>query len=477
MAYRVLVIAAEIRTLQHIEYTPAPDIIHESAGHAPIIADSAYREYLSYFGSIGAKAIFSKQDSLLYEAIRALSILKEMPETDEIEIKKAEDLVNLRQENMGDPSEMALLSRLHWWTVEYGMIGTLDNPKIYGAGLLSSIGESSSCMRADIKKIPYTIDAINYPYDITQAQPQLFVTSSFQNLVDVLEKFADTMAFRIGGVYGIKKAINSKQVCTAVLSSGLQVSGTFTTYKSYREEVCYVQTKGPTMLAYRNNELPGQGKTSHPFGFGSPLGKLLETETPLECLEIEFGKSKALHFESGIKVTGLVTNLTKVNGENLIISFSECTVIDSNGEILFHPSWGNYELAVGEKIISVFCGAADKAAFVEPIQPITTISPHASYDDKTLKLHELYQQVRNIRNGSDDQNCLKTIWEKLKGEHPGDWLCPLEILEQLENKEGELAVEISDFLNQKSANEPRFKKLIGNGLNLITSAFKKREMQ
>ena len=39
---------------------------------------------------------------------------------------------------------MALLSRLHWWTVEYGLIGTLENPKIYGAGLLSSIGESVS---------------------------------------------------------------------------------------------------------------------------------------------------------------------------------------------------------------------------------------------------------------------------------------------------------------------------------------------
>ena len=141
-AYRVLVIAADIRQLKHIEYTPAPDIIHESAGHAPIIADKDYHEYLSYFGSIGAKAMFSAQDFELYEAIRALSILKEMPDADAGEIKKAEELVAHRQENMGEPSEMALLSRLHWWTVEYGLIGTLHNPKIYGAKLLSSIGES-----------------------------------------------------------------------------------------------------------------------------------------------------------------------------------------------------------------------------------------------------------------------------------------------------------------------------------------------
>ena len=134
-ACRVLVIAADIRQSRHIEYTPAPDIIHESAGHAPIIADKDYHEYLSYFGSIGAKAMFSAQDFELYEAIRALSILKEMPDADPEQIKKAEELLAYRQENTGDPSEMALLSRLHWWTVEYGLIGTLENPENIWGGL------------------------------------------------------------------------------------------------------------------------------------------------------------------------------------------------------------------------------------------------------------------------------------------------------------------------------------------------------
>src|SRR3569833_1051083 len=225
-AYRVLVIAADIRQLNHIEYTPAPDIIHESAGHAPIIADKDYHQYLSYFGSIGAKAMFSAQDFELYEAIRALSILKEMPDADADKLKAAEELLQYRQDNMGEPSDMALRSRLHWWTVEYGLIGTLEDPKIYGAGLLSSIGESVSCMKDDVKKLWYNIDTVKYSYDITKPQPQLFVTPTFQNLIDVLEQFANTMAFRIGGAYGLKKAVESKNTCTAVYSSGLQVSGT-----------------------------------------------------------------------------------------------------------------------------------------------------------------------------------------------------------------------------------------------------------
>src|SRR3978361_2328088 len=223
-AYRVLVIAADIRQLNHIEYTPAPDIIHESAGDAPIIADKDYHPYLSHFGSIGAKAMFSAQDFELYEAIRALSILKEMPDADEDEIKKAEDLVFYRQENMGEPSEMSLLSRLHWWTVEYGLIGNLENPKIYGAGLLSSIGESVSCLEPHVKKLWYSVNAAETPFDITTKQPQLFVCRDFQHLRDVLEEFASRMPFNVGGLEGINKAIDCKNVTPCEYSSGLQVS-------------------------------------------------------------------------------------------------------------------------------------------------------------------------------------------------------------------------------------------------------------
>jgi phenylalanine-4-hydroxylase len=151
-AYRVLVIACDMRQINHIEYTPAPDIVHEAAGHAPIIVDREYADYLQRFGEVGAKAMSSKKDFELYEAIRHLSILKEQANPDPQELEHATKLVEERQADLGDPSEMALLSRLHWWTVEYGLIGSLDNPKIYGAGLLSSIGESVSCLEPAVKK-------------------------------------------------------------------------------------------------------------------------------------------------------------------------------------------------------------------------------------------------------------------------------------------------------------------------------------
>jgi len=476
-AYRVLVIAADIRQLKHIEYTPAPDIIHESAGHAPIIADKDYHEYLSYFGSIGAKAMFSAQDFELYEAIRALSILKEMPDADEAAIKAADELVAYRQENMGEPSEMALLSRLHWWTVEYGLIGTLDKPKIYGAGLLSSIGESVSCMNSHVKKIPYTIDAVNYSYDITKPQPQLFVTPTFQNLIDVLETFANTMSFRRGGSYGLKKAIESKNTCTVVYTSGLQVTGTFVDFKEEQGVPVFIRTEGPSALSIDNKQLKGHGKAHHKDGFSSPVGKLNGHAMPLEHLSvdelnyfgIERGKNATLNFESGITVAGNILDIVASGGKTQLISFDNCTVKDAGGNTLFQPEWGVYDMAVGERIISVFCGAADKDAFLEITYKSNMQTHHVTYDSTTIELHKLYQQVRNRRQTGGDFGFLGNVWMMLQKHHHDDWLCALEILEILEHEDSEptLAAEIRAFLAQKAANEPEYKKLINDGFYLI----------
>jgi phenylalanine-4-hydroxylase len=208
-AYNVLVIAADIRPIDQIEYTPAPDIIHEAAGHAPIIADPQYAEYLKLFGKIGARAFSSVKDYQIYEAIRHLSILKADPNTPEKTITKAEKTLTLLQGGHNVFSEMALIRNLHWWTVEYGLIGDLKNPKIYGAGLLSSIGESYSALQPDVKKIPYSIDAVNYGFDITTKQPHLFVTPDFETLTSVLNEFADRMALRRGGMYALQKALDS----------------------------------------------------------------------------------------------------------------------------------------------------------------------------------------------------------------------------------------------------------------------------
>jgi phenylalanine-4-hydroxylase len=115
---KVLAIAMDMRSADQIRYTPAPDIVHESAGHPPFIVDVDYAEFLQRFGEIGMKAIHPAHDLDVYDAVRAVSELMQCQDiaTEEIEAAEAE---LQRLNNLDEPlSEAALLARLHWWTVE-----------------------------------------------------------------------------------------------------------------------------------------------------------------------------------------------------------------------------------------------------------------------------------------------------------------------------------------------------------------------
>ena len=482
-AYRVLVIAADIRQLEHIEYTSAPEIIHESAGHAPIIIDAKYNQYLSYLGEIGTKALFSSKDYELYESIRVLSILKETPNVDSAELSKAEELVLFNQQNLGAPSEMALLSRLQWWTVEYGLIGSIENPKIYGAGLLSSIGESASCMQPEVKKITYTIDALQYGYDITKEQPQLFVTPTFQNLIDVLEQFENTMAFRVGGIQSVLKAVECKNICTATFSSGIQVSGVFVNaYQDENSELKYIATNGPTSLSYNHKLLEGHGTDYHVHGFGSPVGKLrgafkkLENFNEQDLIDngFELNKQVNLNYENGIQVSGVLINVLFKDEKLILMTFNNCQVSDETGKIYFEPSWGNFDMTIGDSIISVFNGVADKNIFKDQLYVSSQRTFHQNYTSKDVSYQNLFQQIRYNREKHVAIDSLCLLWENLQKEFDEDWLGALEILELVDTdaKNASLANEIRSYLNAQKSKYPKYTKLINDGLKIIDAKLK-----
>lgn len=475
-AYNVLVIASDMRTIDHIQYTPAPDIIHEAAGHAPIIANPEYAEYLRRFGEIGAKAISSAKDYEMYEAIRLLSILKEDPNSTQKDIDEAQEKVEWLQDNMGELSEMAQIRNLHWWTVEYGLIGTLENPKIYGAGLLSSIGESKSCMKDDVKKVPYTLDAANVNFDITKPQPQLFVTPDFAHLSLVLEQFANKMAIRTGGLKGIEKLIDSKNLGTIELSTGIQVSGVFTNViTDENNNAIYVQTTGPTALANRDKELIGHGVAYHAEGFGSPIGKLkginisIENMSPrdLKAYGIYEGEHVALEFEGGVKVEGeVITGTRDLRGRILLISFKNCTV--THGEIiLFQPEWGVYDMAVGVEIVSAFAGPADVNSFEDLGKVSETKTHKIQYSKSDKELYSLYEEVRVMRQQNEvSEKRIEEISTILQTKFTNDWLLTLELLELAVKHNFSIKSSLQANLNNLKGNKG-YTMLIENGLLLL----------
>jgi len=450
-AFKILVIAADIRKLDNIEYTPAPDIIHEAAGHAPIISSPDYAEYLRRFGEIGSKAISSAHDHEMYEAVRKLSILKEIrsekddPKLDD-EIAASDAEVERLQNKKVEPSEMSLIRNLHWWTVEYGLIGDLNDPKIYGAGLLSSIGESKSCLEPEVEKRPYSIDAAYQDFDITRRQPHLYVTPNFAHLSEVLEEFANTMAVRKGGHRGLQKLIDSKSLGTIELSTGLQVSGVFTRMITNEDnEVVFFETTGESALAYREKELIGHGRTTHSQGFLSPLGKLkginlaIEDMGPRDLQAYNFYDNERIEFtyDSGIKVEGLnVTGQRNINGKLMLIQFIDCTVTYKD-ELLFSPQDGMLNLAVGKEIVSAYAGPADVHSFDLVYHESDTKTEKPVYSERQASINKLYDEVRRFRKtclpedkANIDVSQLHKIKDQVVQDFPEQWLL-LEEIEEL----------------------------------------------
>ncbi len=252
---RVLAIAADVRTHEHVEYTPAPDIVHESAGHAPFIADPVYANFLQAAGRAGFRAIASAEDQAVFEAVRALSIAKEDPTATAEEVALAEERLGAAAASVRRASESVRASRLYWWTCEFGLVGSLDAPRLYGAGLLSSIGEAVGCLGPKVRKLPLSIACTEVPYDITRMQPQLFVARDFDQLFEVVGEFVATLSWKRGGDAGLDEAIAARTVNQLALAGGRELSGRVSERIPSGEEVApgltaaYALLDGPVLVS------------------------------------------------------------------------------------------------------------------------------------------------------------------------------------------------------------------------------------
>ncbi|MGB4858768.1 MAG: phenylalanine 4-monooxygenase [Dokdonella sp.] len=133
-----------IRRPDQIDYIAEPDMFHDLFGHVPLLLNPMFADYMAAYGRGGVKA-------------HGIS---------------AEALVNL--------------TRLYWYTVEFGLINTKDGIRIYGSGIVSSKGESIHCLESnspnrigfDLKRIMRT------RYRIDSFQKSYHVIDSFEQLMD-----------------------------------------------------------------------------------------------------------------------------------------------------------------------------------------------------------------------------------------------------------------------------------------------------
>ncbi len=471
----LLPIASDMRTLDHLLYTPAPDIVHEAAGHAPILVEPAFAEYLRRYASVAANAIISREDLDQYEAIRELSDIKEHPESTAADIQKAEKKLADVNQRITYVSEAGLLSRMNWWTAEYGLIGPVENPKIFGAGLLSSVGESQQSLSPKVNKIPLDIHCLDYSYDITEPQPQLFVTPDFESLYSVLEQLADRMAFRRGGAYGLETAKKSRAVNTVQLNSGLQISGVVESFELDGEQPLFFKMSGPTQLSFERREISGHGIDYHQHGFSSPIGLLKNHDRCLsQWSDEEFkqaglisNQNVKLEFRSGFIVEGTLKGYMRKGGKVIIMTFSTATVTKA-GKIYYDPAWGPFDLAIGSTITSVFGGPADRLSYGTTDDFVASQVPKKNYSPERLRIHKFYADIRDFRENVSNRAStdLLQLIDRFKKECTREWLVGIELLElsYMMNIDRTIQNSLAQHLRDLPALNDSAKKCIEDGI-------------
>lgn len=149
LAFRVFHSTQYIRHRSKPLYTPEPDIIHETMGHAPLFANPDFADFSQIIG------------------------LASLAASDE---------------------DINRLATLYWFTIEFGVCIQNDKKKIYGAGILSSPSEIEWCMSDKPQFLPFDILKIaNTPYEITKVQDPYFLAPSFAEMKKQVLKFADSI--------------------------------------------------------------------------------------------------------------------------------------------------------------------------------------------------------------------------------------------------------------------------------------------
>ena len=415
----------------------------------------------------------------IYYAIRELSDLKEKSNVSSKEISSSENKLKKLSNNITYLSEASLLARMNWWTVEYGLVGSIDNAKIYGAGLLSSVGESENCINKKIKKIPFNLDCINYDYNITEQQPQLFVTPNYKFLSNELKKFSKKMAYKKGGEYGIKEAIKAKTICSIEVDKLIQISGIVERYMINKNgDIYFIKLSGPSQICYKYKEIDSHGADYHNHGYSTPLGKLKEFNKPIHKLNnkeksiLKLAKKNivTLSFKDGISLVGKIKRILKRDSRIILITFTNCTIL-KNKLTIFDPTWGNFDLISGSKITSVFGGPSDSINYYKKIK--TKKSRYKRYNiqkkitKEDSKLNNFFKLIK--QTNKNNINELLNIYNKMKKNKINDWLLKYEFLEKTNcNLDIPWIKTIFDDLNRLSSKNSDLSRAIKRSLNLFS---------
>lgn len=188
--------------------------------------------------------------------------------------------------------------------------------------------------------------------------------------------------------------------------------------------------------------MKGHNKDYHSDGFGSPVGLVKNSNIPLENqnlqalrkMGISVDEKVNLEFVSGVKVEGILLSSLYKDGKLILLTLKDCLVKFCD-KILFDPSWGIFDMAVGKSIISVFSGPSDPDAYGYKFEAPEEKTHKIEHNNEEKELYSLYSDIRELRESAAINT--ERITETLK-KHSDEWLLALEIYEsaiQINNSE------------------------------------------
>jgi phenylalanine-4-hydroxylase len=426
----ILPIAAEIRSPDHLPYTPAPDIIHEAAGHAPILVDPGYSHFIRSIGEVSSRAFSSPADARVDRAVRALSDLKDTHNSDPEAVRLAEEELVQAVASLGVPSEATRMARLYWWTAEYGLVGRVDDYRLYGAGLLSSLGESHFCHRKEVKKLPLGPACTLVGYDITRPQPQLFVARDFEHLGEVLADVERTLAHKIGGPAALEAARRSEEVCTVELEGGFEILGHLLDVQGPEGGELLHFARGAGLVA--GGEFLGRA----PDDLWVGIGPTAKPQTGAD-------HRVRLPFRSGAEASGVMTSQSHWPTLTGLVPLSDFR-LEWRGATLQH-CLGPSPLLVSPGIVTARAGSS--AAEYSPLGVAADTPGRARERPRVPKLRKLSSKMKRLERlyarvahpEGDRAVTFANIYAEAARNYPHEWLLRWNLLERLGGGDSTLA--------------------------------------
>jgi len=131
-----------LRKMEQLDYLPEPDMFHDVFGHMPLLTNPLFSDFFQAMGALGMA-------------------------------------------HLGNARITAMLGRMYWFTVEFGLVRNEGGPRIYGAGILSSHGETKFSLSDVPKHLPFDAETVmNTPFENDRIQDTYFVIESFEQLRD-----------------------------------------------------------------------------------------------------------------------------------------------------------------------------------------------------------------------------------------------------------------------------------------------------